>query len=220
MPLVCHFIVRFNQRQREVKMPGLDAGASLLECFLGVGGGPQQGLSTKATLPRAWAYVFEWMQRLGLDLCVCFVYCCCSVAESCLTLQPHGLQHARLPCPALSPGVCSNLYPLSHWCYPTISSSVVPFSSCPQSFPASGSFPMSQFFDSGGQRIGISASATVLPMNIQDSFHLGFPGLISLQSKGLSRVFPNTTVQKRQFFSTQLSLWSNSHIHTWLLGKP
>ena len=109
---------------------------------------------------------------------------------------------------------------MSIWCHPTISSSIVPFSSCLQSFPASGSFPMSQFFTSGGQSIGASASASVPPMNIQDWFSLGWTGWISLLSKGLSRVFSNTTVQKHQFFSTQLSLWSNSHIHTWLLGKP
>ena len=126
----------------------------------------------------------------------------------------HGLQHARLPCPSPTPRICSNSYPLSWWCHSIISSSVVPFSSCPQSFPASGSFPVSQFFVSGGQSIGASASASVLPMNIQDWFLLGMTGWISWQSKGLSRVFSNTTVQKHQFFSTQLSIWSTSHIHT------
>ena len=109
--------------------------------------------------------------------------------------------------------VCSNSCPLCQWCHPTISSSVVPFSSCLQSFPASGSFPKSQLFTSGGQRIGPSASTSVLPMIIQDWFPLGWTGCISLQTKGLSRVFSNTTVQKYQFYSTQLSLWSNSHIH-------
>ena len=142
-----------------------------------------------------------------------------SVAQSCLTRRPHGLQHARLPCPSTTPGACSNSCPSSRWCHPTISSSIVPFSSCFQSFPASGSFSVSQFFESGGQSIGVSASASVIPMNIQDWFPLGLTGLI-LQSKGLSRVFSNTTVQKHQFFDTQLSLWSNSHIHTWLLEKP
>ena len=132
------------------------------------------------------------------------------------SLQPHGLQHARLPCPSPTPGACSNSCPLGQWCHPIISSSVIPFSSCLQSFPSSGSLPMSQFFTSGSQSIGVSASASVLPMNIQDWFPLGLIGLISLQSKGLSRVFSNTTVQKHQFFSAQLSLWSNSHIHTWL----
>ena len=131
----------------------------------------------------------------------------------------HGLQHARLPCLSPTPRACSNPYPLSRWYHPIISSSVIPFS-CLQSFPASGSFPMSQFFAPGGQSIGVSASASVLPMNIQDWFPLGFTGLISLQSKGLSRVFSNTTVQKHQFFGTQVSLWSNSHICTWLLEKP
>ena len=131
---------------------------------------------------------------------------------------PHGLQHARLPCPSLPPGACSNLCPLSQWCHPTISSSVLPFSSCLKSFPVSGSFPMSwRLFVSGSQSIWASASSSVLPMNIQDEFPLELIGLISLQSKGLSRVFSNTTVQKHQFLGFQLSLWYNSHIHTWLL---
>ena len=124
------------------------------------------------------------------------------------SLWPHGLQHARPPCPSPNPGACSNLCPSSQWCHPTISSSVVPFS-CLQSFPASGSFPRSQFFASDGESIGVSASASVLSglMNIQDWFPLGFDplGLISLQSKGLSRVFSNTTVQKHQSIGTQLS---------------
>ena len=107
------------------------------------------------------------------------------------SLRPHGLQHTRLPCPSLSPGVCSKSCPLHSWCHPNISSSVTPFSSCPQSFPASGSFPMSQFFTSGGQSIGVSASASVLPMSIQDWFPLGLTGLISLQSKWLSAVKKN-----------------------------
>ena len=119
---------------------------------------------------------------------------------------PHGLQHARLPCPSLILGACSNSCPLSRWCHPTISSSVVLFSSCLKSFPASGSFQMSQLFASDAQVLGVSASASVLPMNIQDSFPLGWTGWVSLQSKGLSRAFSNTTVQKHQFFSTQLSL--------------
>ena len=131
-----------------------------------------------------------------------------------------GLQHSRLPRPSPAPGACSNSRPSSWWCYPTTSSSVAPFSSCLQSFLASGSFPMSQFFTSGGQNIGVSASTSVLPMNIQDWFSLGLTGLVSLQSKGLSRVFSNTTLQKHQFFGAKLSLWSSSHIHTWLLEKP
>ena len=126
------------------------------------------------------------------------------------SLQPHGLQHPRLPCPSPAPEACSNSSPLSRWCHPTISSSVNSFSSCLQSFPASGSFLMSWFFASGGQSTGASASTSVLPMNSQDWFPLGLTGLIFLQSKGLLRVFSNTTVQKHQFFSAELSLWFNS----------
>ena len=122
------------------------------------------------------------------------------------SLKPHGLQHARLPCPSPTPGAYSNSCPPSQWCHRTISSSVIPFSSYLQSFPASGSFQMSQFFVSGGQSIGVSALASVLPMNVQDWFPLGWTGWIYLLSKGLSRVFSNTTVQKHQFFGTQLSL--------------
>ena len=136
------------------------------------------------------------------------------------SLRPHGLQHIRLFCPSPTPRVYSNSCPLSRWCHPTISSFVVPFFSCLQSFWASGSFQISQFFASGGQRTGASASASVLPVDIQGWFPLGWTGWISLQSKGLSRVFSSTTVQKYQFFCAQLSLWSNSHIQTWLLGKP
>ena len=141
-----------------------------------------------------------------------------SVTQSCPTLQSHGMQYARPPCPSPTPRVYSNSCPLSQWCHPTISSSVVPFSSHLQFFPASGSFQMSQFFASGGQSIWVSASASVLPMNSQDWFPLGWTGWISLQSKEFSRVFSNTTFQKHQFFGAQLSLWSNFHIHT--LEKP
>ena len=133
------------------------------------------------------------------------------------SLRPPRLQHARLSCPSPTPGACSNWCSLSQWCHPTISSSVIPFSFCLQSFPASGSFQMSQFFASGCQSIRVSASTSVLPMNIQDWIPLGLTDWIILQSKGLSRVFINTTVQKHQFYSAQFSLWSNSHIHTWLL---
>ena len=122
------------------------------------------------------------------------------------SLWPHGLQHARPPCPSPIPWVYSNSSPYSRWCYPTISSSVFPFSSCLQSFPASGSFPMSQLFASGGQSIRVSASASVLPMNTQDWSLLGWTAWLSLQSKGLSEVFSNTTVQTHQFFGAQLSL--------------
>ena len=135
------------------------------------------------------------------------------------SLRPYALQHARPPCPSSTPGVYSDSCPLSRWCHPTISSSVIPFSSRLQSFPASKSFQMSQFFASGGQSIGVSVSASVLPMDIKDWFPLGWTGWISLQFKGLSRVFSNTTVQKHQFFGTQLSSQSNSHIHTWPLEK-
>ena len=135
-------------------------------------------------------------------------------------LRPHELQHARPPCPSPTPRVYSNSCPSSRWCHPAISSSVGPFSSCPQSLPASGSFPVSQLFPWGGQSIGVSASAAVLPMNTQDWSPLGWTGWISLQSRGLSRIFSNTTVQKHQFFGSQLSSQSNSHIHMWPLGKP
>ena len=132
----------------------------------------------------------------------------CSVISN--SLRPHGLQHIRLPCPSPSPGICPNSCPLSRWCHPTISSSVSCVSSRLQSFPASGSFPVSRLFSSGGQSIGVSAWASVLPMNIQDWSPLGWTGWISLPSKGLSRVFSSTPVQKHRFFSVQSALWSNS----------
>ena len=144
--------------------------------------------------------------------------CCCSVTQSCPTLcDPTDCSTPGFPvCSSPSLGVCSNSCPLSWWCHPTISSSVVPFSSCPQSFPVLGSFLMSHLCASGGQstRTSASVSASVLPVNFQDWFPLGLTGLISLLSKGLSSIFSNTTVQKHQFFSAQPSLWSNSHIHT------
>jgi len=136
------------------------------------------------------------------------------------SLQLHEPEYARPPCSTPTPRVYPNPCPLSRWCHPTISSFVVPFCSCHQSFPASGSFQMTQLFPSGGQSIGVSASTSVLPMNTQDQSPLGWTGWISMQSKGLSRVFSNTTVQKHQFFSAQLSSQSNSHIHTWPLEKP
>ena len=140
-----------------------------------------------------------WPRKLPLS----WLRCSCSVPKSCPNLQPHWLQHARLFCPSLSPGVCSNSCPLSQWCHPTILSSVVTFSSCPESFPASRSFPMSWLLASGSQSIG--ASASVFPVNIQGWFPLGLTDLIFLQSKGLSRVFSNTKIQNHQFFSTQPS---------------
>ena len=131
------------------------------------------------------------------------------------SLQPHGLQHARLTCPSLSTGVCSNSCPLSRWCHPTISSFVALFS-CLQSFPALGSFPRSWLFASGGQSIGASASASVLPMNIHGCFPLGWTGLISLMFKGLSIVFFSPTIQKHRFFGAQPSLWSNTNLSFYL----
>ena len=139
-----------------------------------------------------------------------------SVMSSCL--WPHGLQHSRLPCPSLSPRVCSDSCPLNQWCHPPISFFVAPFSSCPQFCPASGSFPVSWLFTSYGQNIG--ASASVLPVNIHAWFPFIVTGLISLLSKKLSWIFSSIKVQKHQFLSTHPSLWLNSHIHTWLLEKP
>ena len=142
----------------------------------------------------------------------------CSVMSD--SLRPHESQHARPPCPSPTPRGYSNSCPSSQWWHPAISSSVVPFSSCPQPLPASGSFPKSQLFTWGGQSVGVSASVSVLPVNTQDWAPLGWTSWISLQSKGLLRVFSNTTVQKHQFFGAQLSSQSNSYIHTWPLEKP
>ena len=136
------------------------------------------------------------------------------------SLWSRGLQDARLPCPSPTPRACSNSCPLSRWCHQTISSSVILFSSCLQFFPASGSFQMSQLFTSGGRSTGAWASVSVLSVNIQDWFPLGLTGLISLQSKGLSKIFPSTTIQKHQLFGAKLSLWCYSHIHKWLMEKP
>ena len=163
----------------------------------------------------SWARcsVRTWMDGMGVvwkevqegrGICISSVHFSLSVMSD--SLQPHGLHHARPPCLSPTPGVYSNSCPFSRWCHPTTSSSVNLFSSHLQSFPASGSFPMNRFFAWGGQSIGVSASASVLPMNIQDWSPLGWTGWISLQSKGLSRVFSNITVQKHQFFGPQLSL--------------
>ena len=141
-----------------------------------------------------------------------------SVVSDCL--RPHESQHARPPCQSPTPRVHSDSCPSSQWCHPAISSSVIPFSSCPQYLPASEPLPISQLFPWGGQSIGVSASASVLPVNTQDWSPLGWTGWISLQSKGLSRVFSNTTIQKHQFFSAQPSSQSNSNTHTWPLEKP
>ena len=142
----------------------------------------------------------------------------CSVVSD--SLQPHESQHARPPCPSPTPRVHSDSSPLSQWCHPAISSSVIPFSSCPQSLLASESSPMSQLFTWGGQSTGVSALASFLPKKSQSWSPSEWTGWIFLQSKGLSRVFSNTTVQKHQFFGAQLSSQSNSHIHTWPLEKP
>ena len=135
------------------------------------------------------------------------------------SLRPHQLQHTRPPHPSLYLLVCSSSCPYSWWCHPTISYSVILFSSCPQCFPATGSFPVNRLFTSGGQSIGASASASVLPMNTQGWSPLGWTGLVSLQSRGLLRVFSSTTIRKHQIFGALPSLWSNSHLHTWLLEK-
>ena len=162
----------------------------------------------------------EWLEKLvrvpGTDKRYSVQFSYSVVSDS---WWPHEPQHARPSCPSPTPRVYPNPCPLSRWCHPAISSSAVPFSSCPQSFPALGSFPMSQLFAWGGQSVGVSASTSVPPMNTQDLSPLGWTGWISSQSKGFSRVF-NTTVQKHQFFSAQLSSQSTSHIHTWLLEKP
>ena len=157
-------------------------------------------------------------QNLGIALISQLVQFSRSVVSN--SLRPHELQHARPPCPSPTSKVHSDSHPSSRWCHPAISCSVIPFSSCPQSLPASESFPVSQLFACGGQSTGVSALASFLPKNTQDRSPLEWTGWISLQSKGLSRVFSNTTVQKHQFFSAQPSSQSNSHIHTWPLEKP
>ena len=163
-------------------------------------------------------FVSLHFKNVYLKLIFSSVQFSCSVVSD--SLQPLELQHTRPPCPSPTPRVHQNSCASSWWCHPAISSSVIPFSSCPQPLPASKSFPMSQLFAWGGPSIGVSASASVLPMNILDWFPLRWTGWISLQSKGLARVFSNTTVQKHQFFRTQLSSQSNSHIHTWPQEKP
>ena len=171
---------------------------------------------TSIQLDTMFPHILNWIAKLlwltcpwtEWSLAKCSTYQFSSVQSLSVfdSLWPYELQHTRPPCPSPTPGVHPNPCPLSPWCHPTISSSVVPFFSCPQSFPASGSFPMSQLFTTGGQNIGVSASTSVLPMNTQDWPPLGWTGWISLQSKGLSRVFSNTTVQRHQFFGNQLSL--------------
>ena len=180
---------------------------------------PEPWDSRSADLIKLWWSSSEGSEQSQLcDIPILLLLFSHSVMSN--SLRPHGLLYARLLCPSLSPGVFSNSCPLSWWCHPTISSSVIPFFSCLQSFPASGSFPVNWLFASGGQSIGASASASVFAMNIQDWFPLGLTGLISFQSKELSGIFSSTTIQKDQFFDAQFSLWFNSHIHTWLLEKP
>ena len=158
------------------------------------------------------------MKKKKLTMTTYSVQFSCSVVSD--FLQRHELQHARPSCPSPTPGVHSDSRPSSQWCHPAISSSVIPFSSCPQSLPASGSFPMSQLFAWGGQITGVSALASFLPKKFQGWPPSEWTGWISLQSKGLSRVFSNTSVQKHQFFGAQPSSQSNSHIHTWPQEKP
>ena len=175
---------------------------------------PEMGLGCKSIYTQGEESTCPWLSYT----CFNSVQFSCSVVSN--SLQPYEPQHARPPYPSPTPGVYPNSCPSNRRCHPAISSSVIPFSSSPQSLPASGSFPMSQFFAWGGQSIGVSASTSVLPVNTQNWSPLGWTGWISLQSKGLSRVFSNPTVQKHQFFSAQPSSQSNSHIHTWLLEKP
>ena len=157
-----------------------------------------------------------------MHLCITYVTSVSQFSRSVVSdsLRPHESQHARPPCPSPTPGVHSESRPSTPWCHPAISSSVIPFSSCPQSLPASESFPMSQLFSWGGQSTRPSALASFLPKKSQGWFPLRWTGWIPLQSKGLSRVFSNTTVQKHQYFGTQPSSQSNSHIHTWPQEKP
>ena len=187
------------------------------------------GLSTQCLAPSRFSMticlVKEWMSSVmyvfhGHDIMLMLQFNSFQSLSHVWLFDTHGLQHTRPPCPSPTPGVYSSSCPSRQWYYSTISSSAVPVSSRLQSFPASWSFPMSQLFTSGAQSIGVSASTSALPMNIQDWFPSGFTGLISLQSKELSRVFSNTTVQKHQFFSAQLSLQSNSYIHTRPMEKP
>ena len=185
----------------------------------------EKGLATYSSIlawRTPWTEVPSGLQFMGslrvlyYKLQRCLLLFSCSVMFN--SVWPHELQHARLPCTSLSPRACSNSCPLSRWCHPSISSSVVPFC-CFQTFSASECFLENQLFPLGGQSTGVSASASVFPMNVQDWSPLGWTAWISLQSKGLSRVFSNTIVQKYQFFGAQPFLWSNSHIHTWLLAK-
>ena len=171
----------------------------------------------------SWLRDWTWVSHIvGRDITITVQFSSVQFSRSVVSdsLRPHESQHARPPCPSPTPGVHSNSRLSSRWFHPAISSTVVPFSSCPQSLPASESFPMSQLFAWGGESLGVSALATFLPKKSQGWSSSEWTGWISLQSKGLPRVFSNTTVQKHQFFGTQPSSQSNSHIHTWLLEKP
>ena len=172
-------------------------------------------LATKFTYKHIFEYLLMFIDCSQANVSIQF-----SLSVVSDSLQPHELQYARPPCPVTTPWVYPNSCPSNRWGHPDISSSIIPFSSCPQSLPASESFPMSKLFAGGGQSTGVSALASFLPKNIQGWSPSEWTGWISLQSKGLSRIFCNTTVQKHQFFGAQLSLQSNSHIHTWLLEKP
>ena len=172
---------------------------------------------------------WNWRAEMRKKLCIEYIYFTDENTKASVqfshsvvsnSLQPHELQHTRPPCPSATPGVHPDSRPSSQWCHPAISSSIVPFSSCPQSLPVSESFPMSQLLAWGGQSIGVSALASFLPKNTLDWSPLEWTGWISLQSKGLSRDFSNITVQKHQFVSAQLSSQSSSHIHTWPQEKP
>ena len=178
--------------------------------------------SNESTLHIRWLKCWSFSNSFPMNIQDRFPFTSVHFSRSVVSnsFRPHESQHTRPPCPSPSPGVHSNSCPSRRWCHPANSSSVIPFSCCPQSLPASGSFPMSQLFTWDGQSIGISASASVLPMNTQDWSPLKWTGWISLQAKGLSRVLSNITVQKHQFFSTQLSSQSNIHIRTWPLEKP
>ena len=166
-----------------------------------------------------FSFLLDWITTFYSFLCL---FSSVQFSRSVVSdsLRPHEPQHARPPCPSPTPGLHSNSCPLSQWCHTAISSSVVPFASCPQSLPASESFPMNQLFTWGGQNIGVSASESVLPINTQDWSPLEWISWISLQSRGLARVFSSTTVQKHQFFGAPLSSQSNSNTHTWPLEKP
>ena len=200
------FIAAFHQRWEWLKCPSMEEWINKILFSLK----KERNSDTCYSMSEPWEHYTKWNKLVAKDMSMILPNEVLQFSRSVVSnsLRPHGLQHTRPPCPSATPGACSNSCPSTQWCHPAISSSVVPSSFCLHSFPAAGSFPMSQFFTSGGQSIGVSASASVLPMNIQDWFPLGLTDWISLQSKGFSRVFSNTTVQKHQcsaFFMVQLS---------------